>query len=255
MIRKIFASDFDGTLYFYRTDEKLPRESVGKIREYQAAGHLFGLCTGRQIGSLLPPIAGRLRPDFYITSSGANVLDRDFNPILQMGIDPAMAGAIVRETRPMSRRLLLDAGGELCVFAPLDYPAPCRVIDSVGDAPEGMIHQISVHVESPEEAAQVAAFVNARFGDAVEAFQNVIDVDIAPRGCSKGRAALAVRETMGGTQDKATLYGIGDSINDLTLLEAADVSYTFPYAPEICREKADKIVETIAQALEDSLRD
>ena len=51
------------------------------------------------------------------------------------------------------------------------------------------------------------------------------------------------------------LYGIGDSINDLPLLEASDVSYTFPYAPEICQQKADKVVETIVDALEDSMRD
>ena len=47
--------------------------------------------------------------------------------------------------------------------------------------------------------------------------------------------------------------GIGDSINDLPLLEASDVSYTFPYAPEICRQKATKVVDTIVDALEDSM--
>ena len=50
------------------------------------------------------------------------------------------------------------------------------------------------------------------------------------------------------------LYGIGDSINDLPLLEASDVSYTFPYAPEIVRKKATKVVDTIVDALEDSMR-
>ena len=45
MQKKVFASDFDGTLYFYKAEVKLPPENVEKIREYQAAGHLFGLCT------------------------------------------------------------------------------------------------------------------------------------------------------------------------------------------------------------------
>ena len=58
MKQKVFASDFDGTLYFYKADVKLPPESVDKIREYQAAGHLFGLCTGRQVGGLTPFITG-----------------------------------------------------------------------------------------------------------------------------------------------------------------------------------------------------
>ena len=53
-MKKVFASDFDGTLYFYKAedDRKLPAENVEKIREYQKAGHLFGLCTGRQVGGL-----------------------------------------------------------------------------------------------------------------------------------------------------------------------------------------------------------
>ena len=61
-------------------------------------------------------------------------------------------------------------------------------------------------------------------------------------------------EHMRDTYGDFILYGIGDSINDLPLLEASDVSYTFPYAPEICRQRADKVVDTIVDALEDSLR-
>ena len=36
-------------------------------------------------------------------------------------------------------------------------------------------------------------------------------------------------------------------------LDAADVSYTFPYAPEICRKRATKVVDTIVDALKDSM--
>ena len=66
---------------------------------------------------------------------------------------------------------------------------------------------------------------------------------------------LALREHMRAKHGDITLYGIGDSINDLPLLEASDVSYTFPYAPEICRKTATKVVDTIVDALEDSMRD
>ena len=83
-MKKVFASDFDGTLYFYlaEDDRKLPAENVAKIREYQAAGHLFGLCTGRQVGGLTPFITGFVEPDFYITSSGANIVDTQFRETL-----------------------------------------------------------------------------------------------------------------------------------------------------------------------------
>ena len=255
MKQKVFASDFDGTLYFYKAEVKLPPENVQKIREYQAAGHLFGLCTGRQVSGLTPFITGLVKPDFFITSSGANIVDGDLKPILKRGVDRGVADALVRELNPLGYRLTLDVEGDICVFAKMDYPGKYYVVTGVDDCPPGLIHQVSVHTESLEDAARLAASINERYGDKVEAFQNVIEIDIAPRGCSKGKGVLALREHMKEKYGDFRLYGIGDSINDLPLLEASDVSYTFPYAPEICRKKADVVVPTIVDALEDSMRD
>ena len=255
MKQKVFASDFDGTLYFYKAEVKLPPENVEKIREYQEAGHLFGLCTGRQVGGLTPFITGLVEPDFYITSSGANVVDRHFAPIYKRGVPREVADAIVRELNPKGYRLTLDVEGDICVFAKMDYPGKYYVISGVDDAPKGLIHQVSVHTESLEDAARLSASLNERYGDAIEAFQNVIEIDIAPRGCSKGKGVHLLREHMREAYGDCKLYGIGDSVNDLPLIEAADVSYTFPYAPEALQKKATKVVETIVDALEDSMKD
>ena len=101
----------------------------------------------------------------------------------------------------------------------------------------------------------MAAEINEIWGGSVNAFQNVIEIDIAPKGCSKGKGVEFLREYMRETYGEIKLYGIGDSINDLPLLEASDISYTFPYAPEIVQKKATKVVETIVDALEDSMKD
>lgn len=42
-------------------------------------------------------------------------------------------------------------------------------------------------------------------------------------------------------------------MNDLPLIEAADISYTFPYAPEEVQKKATKVVKNISEALKDSM--
>ena len=255
MKKKVFASDFDGTLYFYKAEVKLPPESVEKIRAYQAAGHLFGLCTGRQVGGLTPFITGFVEPDFYITSSGANIVDRHFQPILKRGIERSAAEAILNELRPKGYRMTVDIGGDICVFNKMDYPGKYYVITGLDDAPEGLIHQVSAHTESLEDAAAVSAMINERYGEYVTAFQNVIEVDIAPKGCSKGKGVQFLREYMKDRLGDCVLYGIGDSVNDLPLIEAADVSYTFPYAPEELQKRATKVVETICDALDDSMND
>ncbi len=257
MKKKVFASDFDGTMYFYKAPDpdKLPAANVEWIRRYQQAGHLFGLCTGRQVGGLTPFLTGLVEPDFYITSTGANIVDRSFAPIYRRGVDRAVADAIVKEMNPKGYRLTLDIEGDICVFAKMDYPGFYYVISGVDDAPPGLIHQVSIHTEHPDEAARVSAWINQRFGDHVNAFQNVQEVDIAPLGCTKGKGVLRLKEYMRSQYGDIVLYGIGDSINDMPLLEAADVSFTFPYAPQVVQDQADHVVPTIVDALRMSMED
>ena len=254
-MKKVFASDFDGTLYFYQAEVKLPPESVRMIRTYQQAGHLFGLCTGRQVGGLTPFIAGHIEPDFYITSSGANIRDKDLRAIRREGIDRAAADALVRKIDPKKYRITLDIEGCICVFSKMDYPGTYEVITGVDTAPEGMIHQISIHTDGPSEAASLAGSINKTYGGHVTAFQNVAEIDIAPRGCSKGKGVEILRNHLECSFGPCRLYGIGDSMNDLPLMEAADVSYTFPYAPRELQEKADRVVRTISEALEHSMNE
>ncbi len=254
-MKKVFASDFDGTLYFYKEEIKLPPESVEKIKEYQAAGNLFGLCTGRQVGGLTPFISGHISPDFYITSSGANIVGKDLKEIRKRGIDRITAGLLVSEIDPGRYKITLDVEGDICVFSEMDYPGKYYVIQRVSDAPQGLIHQVSVHTESLDEAEALAKAVNRKYGDYVEAFQNVIEVDIAPKGCSKGNGVAFLKDYLIQEYGECKFYGIGDSVNDLTLIESSDVSYTFPYAPEVLQRKSTKIVKTIVEALDDSMKD
>ena len=70
-------------------------------------------------------------------------------------------------------------------------------------------------------------------------------VDVVAAGCSKGTGMCKVREIFGIDR----FGGIGDSYNDLPLLQAADVGFTFPDAPEELREAADEIVLSVSEAI------
>ncbi len=250
-MKKVFASDFDGTLYFYKAEVKLPPESVEKIKEFQAAGNIFGLCTGRQVGGLTPFISGFFDPDFYITSTGSNIVDGRFEAIRRLGVDRDVVDQIVKLVKPRGNRISIDIDGVINVFEEMDYPGAYNVITGMDDAPAGMVHGLGIHCETLEEAAALTAEMNAKFGDALNAFQNVIEVDIAPKGCSKGEGVEVIRKYYGDCK----IYGIGDSLNDLPLLLASDVSYTFPYAPEEVQRQVTKVVANISEALEDCMRD
>ena len=100
----------------------------------------------------------------------------------------------------------------------------------------------------PDEnaAAEAARLIEEEYGDKVSAFQNLVNVDIVAAGCSKGTGAARVRELF----PIGRMGGIGDSYNDLPLIEAADVGFTFPTAPEPLRDASDHIVLSVSQAIE-----
>ena len=256
-MKKVFIGDFDGTYYYHLSEDKrrLPEENLAKIREFQAAGNLFGLCTARQVGVLTHFLEGIVSPDFYITSSGANIVDDHLREIRKKGIDPNVVDAILRHYGPDKYRFTLDVEGRICVFQEMDFPGEYFVITGVDDAPRGLIHHVSIHTQSPEEAAAMAEEINLWYGDSVRVTQNVIQVDIAPVACSKREAVQFMREYISQTYGEIRLYGIGDALNDVPFLAATDVSYTYTGAPEKLRERVTKVVDTLADALEDSMNE
>lgn len=210
----------------------------------------------RKTGGGVNPVYHRaFTPDFYITSTGANIVDGDFRDIFRRGIDRDVVDAICKEVNPDLHRISIDINGVINVFSEMDYPGEYHVITGMKDAMPGLVHQLGIHNETLEEAAALAAKLNEQFSDYINAFQNVVEVDVAPKGCTKGKGVERLRDYYKDKYGDMKLYGIGDSINDLPLLEASDISYTFPYAPKKVQEKATRVVNTIVEALEDSMND
>ena len=249
---KLFACDFDGTFCFPRREVHTRPEDIAAVKAFQARGNLFGFCTGRPIGGLLPYVEGGIRADFYITSSGANVLERDLHPLFSAGIPLDAAQALLSWAAEQNAgRISVHADGEYYALQPMPDMPPCRLVSSLAEISCEMLQNISIRTRDEGRAEALTAALADRFGDAVTPFRNVADIDIVPRGCSKGNGLALMRARYPG----CVCYGIGDSMNDLPLAESADVAYTFAYAPEALRRQAKRIVSNVAEALTDSLSD
>lgn len=246
-MRTAFASDFDGTLYFRtRTPDILPAD-IEAILAYQAAGNLFGFCSGRPVGGLLPFLPKEIVPDFFICSSGAHISDKAGRVLYERTIpfeavreifdrydSPLCAGNVHMDGRYYMIRQDPELKNENLPFLP-----------DIEHARNGKIHNISFRTPSEKNAARTARDINERYGDIVAAFQNVTSIDIVNHDCSKGKGVLILREAL----NIKRIAGIGDSMNDLPLIEAADISFTFPHAPERLKEAAVHIVGTVGEAI------
>lgn len=237
-----FASDYDGTLV--RGVDIMHADDVAAIKRFQESGGLFGACSGRALNCILEPAdKNDLTLDFIVASSGAFVLCKNQ----------------VVESHPMGTREFMRLLGAFPQVA-TGLQTPTRMVVNFGptspnqtkvdsfDAPLGeVVYAVSLNFGDEVAAAAGARFIREEFGGELQAFQNVGSVDVVTRGCSKGQGLATVRKALA----PDILAGIGDSYNDIPLLDASDMSYTFESSPEEVRRRAKRLVGSVAEALED----
>lgn len=252
---KILASDFDGTLYFPKEGGLRPGD-IQAIQEFQARGHKFGLSTGRPLKGVLGMLGEQVRPDFYVLCSGALVLTGDLKSIYAQAMDPREVQAILTLWQAKPRPGMAVVFTQDQVYVPDDFynsdfvrknPALGAVflpLSRLGDRP---VYGISLSCGSQELAAELLAAMEAAgtLGH-TQGYQNCGSIDLVAAGCSKARGLEYLKAHYGVSQPIAC---IGDSYNDLPMLEATPLSFTFTTSPEPVRSKAAWVVDSEAQAI------
>ena len=244
-MKKLFASDFDNTLYFNGRNPRIAPEIAPAIHRFQKAGHLFGICTGRPAFGMEENYKDLFRPDFVIASSGGVIIDADGNRLYEKTVPfHALKGieAMGREAKYFGA---VHANGRFVMLDAPGNPFPgLESIHSVEEVRNVPVHGISFMTNAEEEAEALLSRILSAYSEEITAYRNRNAVDIVPKGCSKGKALHMAAEIF----QADFCYGIGDSLNDLPLLEAADCSFTFRNAPEQLKSAASRLVETADEA-------
>ncbi len=239
--KSALASDFDGTLYFYQEEEKMKPADVRAIEAFQEAGGLFGICTGRSLQGILL-FAQNISFDFYIVVSGALILDKSLKPIARHCVDRQLLSEVYERYKAQVETVVQADD----TFSLNEVIPAITQITSLDDIKGDDIYGLSLAARSTQEARDISREIVRLYGDRLAAFQNNTHIDVVPAGCSKGNAIKVVKNYFGIDR----IGGIGDSYNDIPMIESADVGFTFPYAPADVRERADHIVGSVAEALQ-----
>ncbi|MGI6754938.1 MAG: HAD-IIB family hydrolase [Atopobiaceae bacterium] len=238
-----FASDFDGTLCAEGTWCSFDERDIDAIRAFRARGGLFGISTGRSVGGLIHAINASQAPlalDFIIAATGSYVVDGTGRCILKAEANLTALAQVIDRFGP-TYPLVVQGGDHMYTFS---APARDQVhIDSLQDMAGAL--GVSLRCTSPQDAQEVAAWINTQLGQDLVAYENVRNVDVVGRGSSKGRALRAVKAHVSAEQTAA----IGDSYNDLSMLISADTAFTFADAPDVVKARVDKIVSSVSEAL------
>jgi hypothetical protein len=244
-----FASDYDGTLDL-RRGGGISQADCDAIRAFRAQGGVFGVNTGRIRSSLFRKVEGRLILDFCVLVSGALVTDGAGTVIWERRIPREVVATLVRRfLLPTCGMYLVNGDGywrASRLGSLLPHGSQINLSRTLAEIPVPL-YGVSFLLLSAQLARWVADTINRDYGDVVSAYQNVKSVDVVPSGCSKATGLEIVRRELG----VDVMAAMGDSFNDVPMLSAAQVAYTFPSAPEEVRTVADAVMSSVASALAD----
>lgn len=240
----VFGTDFDDTLYFH-DGRGIQDSDAQAIRSFQQGGDQFGLVSGRsrfmkeQIDEMLE---GKVDFDFRVYSNGACICDKN----CQVLSERFLPEAAVRELYERYPDVTLIFHGQNGLY--LSHPKPSvpgQVIDSIEQIDPAKVYAISYSHQTPEGKRVLEE--NRNRNDIIMV-SNSRFTDFGPLDVSKGKALNFIAHTLYG--QGTTSAAIGDSWNDLPMLEEADESFTFHSSPADVRKAATHEVDSVAQAIE-----
>ena len=250
---KVLASDYDGTL---RISEFVSEEDKQAISNFRKAGNMFGIVTGRSIESLTREIAvNQLETDFIITNNGGVIYDCDGTLLECKYMDFNSALDIISYIKSVNCvSYVINDGFHRYKFS-VDENQVDHKYGNVSVTIEkeehvldrGKIAQIVISLNDDVLAKEIAYYINTSFKDYAIAYVNVHCVDIVPVGVSKAEGLLYMETHLGLEHDN--VYSVGDSYNDLPMLEAFK-GMTLSHAQDDIKNQGFAVYDSVKDCIE-----
>lgn len=240
---KALASDFDGTLFFLE-EGGFREDDLKAIKKFQKEGHLFGICTGRPLEGTTALTKDIIDFDYYIVSSGAMILDKNYRVLYKNCMSRDIMTDIYNHYKD-EVNVFIQANHSVYAFDVTEMDLPQIHISSLDEIEGDNIFGVSINAINEENAHRICQEIKRLFD--VDAFQNKEFIDVVPKNCSKGLAIQKAKELL----NINIIAGIGDNYNDLPMLEMADYSFTFHESPNLVKEKANSIVSSVKEAIQE----
>ncbi|MBC8630414.1 HAD family phosphatase [[Eubacterium] tenue] len=264
-MKKLLASDVDGTLY---VNKEINKKSIEYIKRFREEGNIFLLCTGRNLGGIKHLFDEYdMEVDGFVLCNGSIVLYKDFNPLHNEYMDDDTIKLLFEEARDNSlynfyfaneeNLYIIDGYNTHPVISSSDISNKMNIIklkeeDFYKNKYCANIVGIDIKDECINKAENKKIDIKNKFSDKVSVYRNLSFIDIVPRNTSKGSGISKVLERYGVKEDN--VFVIGDSWNDLSMFEKYSNSYTFSYSEKDLKAHAKNIVDTFYDCLEDIMK-
>ena len=227
---KLIFFDVDGTII--TADHHIPSSAVRAIHAAQARGNLCIVNTGRPYAHIEPAVTA-IGFDGYICSCGQYILLRD-KCLLRDRPDPQLCRAIVELVRRCDLDVVYEA--EEGIFFDASRPIQNRYVLKEKEHYAQLGFDVAGDIDAP--GFQFDKFcVYPRPDSDLEAFTDMVSRHF--------QIIHRVIQALGAAQEDC--YAIGDSTNDLPMLQAVPHSIAMGHAPEQVKAAASYITEEIGR--------
>lgn len=240
----LLTVDYDRTLT--APDSSIPERNLEAIRYFMENGGIFTVNTGRSVPMSRNHIIGKVPVNApLLLYNGSADYDADtgvFKRCQAIDVDPKTFLLDIIDRFPM---LNLEVQGEHghymlrknegwegycrhnnCTFGyvtPDDIPMPFIKVAINGEFRDCTVASMYQATEEDMRIfAELTDYVNQKYGDKVDGFRACPRIlDIHAKGCSKLNAARLLQKELG----RKILVCVGDSHNDLSMMEGADYAF------------------------------
>lgn len=247
---KLIIADFDETLHCSKMG--IPKGTAEIIKEYQAAGGKFAICTGRMLDAILPYVKEMGISGDVAANQGSVIYSLDEQKILvKGGLKAEFAAEILKYLEENYKNIHLYIDGTLYVkwydLSTKGYEKFCGISaviveENLSDfmlKKGGFAEKLLILNDMKSNAACLLDIEN-RFGKmTVVSSSSPILVEIADLEFSKGKALEFLAKKYQIPKEKT--LAIGDSLNDLKMLEAAGHSVAVGNAFPIIKQMASEV--------------
>ena len=260
-MKKLLASDIDGTLY---VNNQVHEKSIDYIKKFRNNGHALLLCTGRNLSGVKYLIDNfDIEPDGFILCNGAVILDKDLNVIKEETLEDDTLKRTFEEFKDNDKYNFYFSNSEYIYFIEGYNNNPRMNTEKMKKEYNIVIlsedefynnsykaNSMGVEVKSADiiETQTKIDEITKLMGEKLTLYRNQYFIDIVPKDCSKSTGIKDVLEVHGVLDDD--VYVIGDSWNDLSMFEKFKNSYTFTYAEEDLKKHASNVIEAFYDCLE-----
>ncbi|MDO4467494.1 MAG: HAD-IIB family hydrolase [Bacillota bacterium] len=251
---KLLATDYDGTL---RYAKHVMQEDLDAIKKWKEAGNLFVISTGRSYASIKKQLEEHnIECDYIISNNGGWVFDKEGKVLISSKMDYLTGLDVIYIAKTIDG---------VCSYAVNDginrhrivvnpnlvehrYPNLEPDISEEEVMDRGEFAQIVISMTEQSLARNVSLELMTHFGGEIEAYANNFVVDVVPKNVSKvsGLSFVAAYEDI----DDADIYTIGDSYNDIPLMEYGMNGAAMSTSYEDIKEHAKYIYDSVGEMIE-----